>query len=212
VTGAAEAARASAFAGTGTSPVPTGLRSIASRTTAGTSAAFMKTTCERKIAAHVCVSTTPVTASACEDWKRLTARSVIGPKMPSSSTPMRRCTCATVTPVLPKRSRVALAAPRDSSTSPVSADPPLCAVATDRTGAIGDVATAPVNATADALRRWRCLRPARPCGRWRALVGALPQGVSSARSRSPGASYTCSRLDHGTDSPPDVSRSRPTRE
>jgi len=139
------------------------------------------------------VSTTPVTASACEAWKRLTARSVIGPKMPSSSTPMRRCTCATVAPVLPKRSSVALAVSRDSSTSPVSADPPPCAAATESTGAIGDVATAPVSATADALRRWRCLRlSSARRRRRRALSIERCHSSWSARSRSPGRSYVSS--------------------
>jgi hypothetical protein len=73
---------------------------------------------DRKIAAHVAASTTPVGASPCAAWNLRTARSVIGPKMPSSSTPTRRWTCATAPPTLPRSSSAAPAWDRPSSTAP----------------------------------------------------------------------------------------------
>ena len=164
--------------------------SISSRTTDGTSLAFMNTTFERKIDAHVCASTTPVTSRPCDDWKRLTARSVIGPKIPSSSTARRCCELRDLrrrcsrTSGGPSRSGPA---PERRRPGPATSRCRACAPATDSTGATGEVATAPVSATVVALRRRRERRATsarRRLRRARSMERA--QRRSSARSRSPG--------------------------
>src|SRR3954471_17298168 len=55
--------------------------------------------------AHVLASTAPVTGSPLRAWKRSIAPRVIGPKIPSSSTPTWRWTATTVSPVSPSDSR-----------------------------------------------------------------------------------------------------------
>jgi hypothetical protein len=52
-------------------------------------------------AVQVRVSTSPVTGRPQRSWKDSTAPRVIGPKMPSSSTPTWRWTAATAAPVSP---------------------------------------------------------------------------------------------------------------
>ena len=66
-------------------------------------------------------------------------------------------------------------------------EPACCAPATERIGAMGEVATAPVTATVVALRRRRARRPSSASRRLRCARSVeRAQRRSSARSRSPG--------------------------
>src|SRR4029079_12232106 len=60
-----------------------------------------KDTLDLNSAVHVRASARPVTGRPARPWKRSTAPRVIGPKIPSSSTPTWRCTAATAAPVSP---------------------------------------------------------------------------------------------------------------
>jgi hypothetical protein len=161
-------------------------------TDAGTDDSFMNVTFDLKSSDHVFASTTPVAGRPIADWKRLTAPSVIGPKIPSSSTPTRRWSSATAPPVDPKR----ISSAPGFSTPPPSlfagaagADPASSGAAAlaATTGPAGAAATAPVNASDVALRRRFVFHPAaarrRRC---RALRVDRAQTRASVRSRSPG--------------------------
>src|SRR4051794_34199274 len=108
------------------------------------------------MAVQVFASTSPVAGSPDLDWKRVTARRVIGPKMPSSSTPTWRWTATTAAPVSPSETRASDGseiADRGGTIAPGAEEPPLTEASAANGAAVGPAAIDAETTTAAPLRR-----------------------------------------------------------
>ena len=147
-----------------------------------------KDTCDLNSACHVRASTSPVTASPIRDWKRSTAPRVIGPKIPSSSTPTSRWTATTFSPTSPYATRAPDGneiADRDGATAPAAAaeSPPDRATAASGES-VGPAAIDALTTTAAPFRRAACLRAASVISRrWTDRRSERSHSVGSLRSR-----------------------------
>jgi hypothetical protein len=113
-------------------------------------------------AAHVLASTSPVAGRPQRDWNCSTAPRVIGPKIPSSSTPTWRWIATTTAPVSPSDTSapdgrwIELRADVDAVATERDPDPEDATATSGRT--VGPAAIDAVTASVAPLRRAACLR------------------------------------------------------
>ena len=141
-------------------------------------------------AVQVLASTAPVTGRPMRCWKRETAPRVIGPKIPSSSTPTSRWTAATASPVSPYEtsefdgSSIADRCPEDPDEAVAIDRGPLPEAAAANGAAVGPAAIEAVTAIAAPFRRAACLRASSVISRrWTDRRSERSQSSKSLRSR-----------------------------
>ncbi len=143
-------------------------------------------------AVQVRASTSPVTFSPYFDWKRSTAPRVIGPKMPSSSTPTWRWTATTAAPVSPSDTRAFAGrwiADRFGTVAAATVRPPPDEATAANGAATGPAAIDALTASAAPFLRAACLRASSVISRrWTERRSERSHSSGSLRSRLNGAS------------------------
>ncbi|HWK25236.1 MAG TPA: hypothetical protein VNS09_01660 [Solirubrobacter sp.] len=149
---------------------------------------------DRNSAVHVRASTVPVTVSPYRFWKDATAARVIGPKIPSSSTPTCRCTAATAAPVSPKETSdvegIETTDRSDEDDADAAAGPRPADASAANGDATGPAAIEALTANAAPLRRVAPRRAASVISRrCRDRANERSQSATSPRSRASNFGY-----------------------